>query len=307
MIFRFLSQLFRKGTPPVPVPMLPVPDPTAAPTHEILIMIDMTPFNYAMYIIWDAGLLDLIVTSDMIPSNFPQILNTSNFDDIAPGMFKKYPNMEMQLEVNVTKAPSFQVITPVKGSTHTALAINMPTDIIFQVLDPNTGLENAFDVHCPFEASVAIDVTTNTASKQQSINGSLTSLDCTLSLVNTNVGNVSVTQLQGLVSLVTALVEPIVNKKLANMSIPIPSLGSVNLTNSEIAFIEEGQYLLVASDVVLKTIDGPKEKGEMMKVHQSSTNVNTKDLGLAVNSLKNMSSRGKFTAWLLKLMGIFHF
>ena len=42
-------------------------------------------------------------------------------------------------------------------------------------------------------------------------------------------------------------------------------------SNSEIAFIEEGQYLLVASDVVLKTIDGPKEKGEMMKVHQSST------------------------------------
>jgi hypothetical protein len=124
-------------TPPaIPVPMLPVPDPTAAPTHEILFMMDMTPINYVMFVVWDAGLLDIIVTSDMIPSNFPQILNTSNFEDIAPGMFKKYPNLGMQLEVNVTEAPSFKIITTDTNQNHTALLLELPTDVIFQVLDP---------------------------------------------------------------------------------------------------------------------------------------------------------------------------
>ena len=150
--------------PPIPVPMLPSPDPNAAPTHEILIMMDMTPFNFLMYVIFDAGLLDIVVTSDMIPSGFPQILNTSNFNDIAPGMYKKWPNLGMQLEVNVTQAPNFHVVTPKEDaiSGHTALSLSMDTDIIFQVLDPTTGLENAFDVHCPFDASVEIDVMKHT-------------------------------------------------------------------------------------------------------------------------------------------------
>ena len=148
--------------PPIPVPMLPSPDPNAAPTHEILIMMDMTPFNFLMYVIFDAGLLDIVVTSDMIPSGFPQILNTSNFNDIAPGMYKKWPDLGMQLEVNVTQAPNFHVVTPKDAiNNHTALSLSMDTDIIFQVLDPTTGLENAFDVHCPFDASVEIDVMKN--------------------------------------------------------------------------------------------------------------------------------------------------
>jgi hypothetical protein len=250
-----LAQQPSSSTPPIPVPALPVPDPTAAPTHEILIMIDMTPINYVLYVVWDAGILDLIVTSDMIPSNFPQILNTSNFNDIAPGMFKKWPNLGMQLEINVTSAPLFQVITTDSNHNHTALTATLQTDIIFQVLDPDTGLENAFDVHCPFTASVEVDVMA--LNNQQSINASLHALDCTLSLVNTNVGNVSLDQLQGLVSLVVDLVEPMINKKLSNLTIPIPTFGSVNLTNSEIAFVEEGQYLLVATDV--KLANGTKD------------------------------------------------
>ena len=285
--------------PPIPVPALPVPDPTAAPTHDILIMMDMTPFNYAMYLLWDAGIFDIIVSGDMIPPNFPQILNTSNFNDIAPGMFKKWPNLAMQLEINVTQAPSFQVVTPATpaGNTHTAFSLDLPTDIIFQVLDPATGLQNAFDVHCPFTAAVSVDVMTHAVDHSQTINGSLSELGCTVSLVNTNVGNVSVSQLQGIVSLVTLLVEPMINKKLQNMSIPIPSLGPVNLTNSEVAFIEEGQYLLIASDVVLAL-----EKNES----SGRAFVKPCDVGCAVGAMKELSSLTRAVTWLYGAMGFLH-
>ena len=286
-------------TPPIPVPMLPVPDPTAAPTHEILIMMDMTPFNYALYIVWQAGLMDIIVTSDMIPSNFPQILNTSNFADIAPGMFKQYPNLGMQLEINVTTAPHFEIITPTTptGNNHTALLLTLPTDILFQVLDPTTGLQNAFGVHCPFQAAVAIDVM-DTASGGQVINGSLRELACTLSLVHSNVGNVSVSQLQGLVTLVTSLLEPIVNHKLKNTTVPVPSLGSINLTNSEIAFVADGQYLLVASDVVMSN-----KTTAVSGTHGGR--LGTQEIGAAVLRLKEMSSRTSVVAWLYRWMGLF--
>lgn len=53
-------------------------------------------------------------------------------------------------------------------------------------------------MHCPFEASVEIDVMEGVVGAQ-TINASLNELECTLHLVNTNVGNVSVPQIQGLI------------------------------------------------------------------------------------------------------------
>ena len=85
-------------------------------------MFDTVPFNYLMSVVWDAGLLDLIITHDMLPSSFPNILNTSNLETIAPGMFKKWPNELVQIEVNVTQAPSFdvRVIQPKAGEQSAA-------------------------------------------------------------------------------------------------------------------------------------------------------------------------------------------
>eukprot|EP00946_MAST-07B_sp_MAST-7B-sp1_P001413 g1413.t1 len=265
------------GPSPVKVPMLPVPDANAAPTHELLAMFDTVPFNYLMSVVWDAGLLDLIITHDMLPSSFPNILNTSNLETIAPGMFKKWPNELVQIEVNVTQAPSFdvRVIQPKAeeqsaarvgaGTTkNTELEAVFPADLIFQVLDPMTGLNDAFTVNCPLALGVAVSVEqAGTApGSAQTINVSIPELKCVLKEVASHVGNVSVGQLQGLVSLAEGIVVPMINAKLKNLTITIPSLGPVNLTNSEIGFeTDTPGYLLVATDVVMAN----KTSGEAVK------------------------------------------
>ena len=153
----------------------------------------------------------------------------------------------------------------------------------------DTGLENAFDVHCPFEASVEIDVMEGVVGAQ-TINASLNELECTLHLVNTNVGNVSVPQIQGLISLAIDLVKPIINKKLSNLTIPIPSLGSVNLTNSEIKFIVDGQYFLVATDV--KLANGTKLEEQ-------------EKIGAAVTALQEKATMTKLASFVYDFFGIF--
>ena len=253
------------GPRPVPVPMLPVPDANVAPTHELLAMFDMVPFNYLMDVVWDAGLLDVIITHDMLPSSFPNILNTSNLETIAPGMFKKWPNELMQIEVNVSKAPTFAVrVIPTRPETgaggrvgttkNTELEVVLPADLLFQVLDPQTGLNDAFTVHCPFTLGVAVSVEHGAASSgaAQTVNASVPELKCILTEVRSQVGNVSMDQLQGLVSLAEGLVLPMVNEKLKNLTITIPSLGAVNLTDTEIGFETSFPgYMLVATDVVM--------------------------------------------------------
>ena len=142
--------------------------------------------------------------------------------------------------------------------------------------------------------SVSLSLSLSLSSSSQSINVSLHSIDCTLSLGSSNVGNVSVDQLQGLISLVIALVEPMINKKLSNMSIPVPSLGAANLTNSEIVFVEDGQYLLVASNVVLGNLTSD---GELY--------VEQKELGGAATALKGMATHGHLAQWFYHLTGLF--
>ncbi len=260
------------GPSPVPVPMLPVPDANVAPTHELLAMFDMVPFNYLMSVVWNAGLLDVIITHDMLPPSFPNILNTSNLETIAPGMFKKWPNDLMQIEVNISKAPSFDVrVSPQPGDVktgpkkkaiagahvgttkNTELEAVFPADLIFQVLDPKTGLNDAFTVHCPFTLGVAVSVEQGaTPGAAQTVNASVPELKCILTEVRSQVGNVSMDQLQGLVSLAEGIVLPMVNEKLKNLTITIPSLGAVNLTDSQIGFETESPgYMLVATDVVM--------------------------------------------------------
>ncbi len=255
------------GPPPVPVDQLPVPDPTAAPTHELLLMWDMTPLNYLMWVVWDAGLLDVVVTPDMLPPSFPQILNTSNFEDIAPGMYKRWPNEALQLEVNVSRPPAFEVVADPLDATREELRLTLPTDILWQVRDPATGLQTAFTVSCPLTVGVAVGVEVDPATGAQSVNASVPQLDCTLDLVHSNVGNVSMDQLQGIIQLVDALVLPMVNQKLANTTLPLPPLGPVNLTNSEIAFVSgvDGGYLLVATDVIMGNLIGGSSSAKPLR------------------------------------------
>ena len=95
-------------------------------------------------------------------------------------------------------------------------------------------------------------------------------------------------------SLVVDLVVPMINKKLSNMSIPVPSLGPANLTNSEIVFVEGGQYLLVASDVVLGNLT---TEGEL--------HVEQKELGETMTALKGMATHAHLAQWLYRLTGLF--
>lgn len=241
---------------PLPVPALPVPDATVAATHELLIMLDPTPLNYAMYLVWNAGIMDLIITPDMLPASFPLALNTSSFQLIAPGIYKKYPDMGMQMELNVTKAPTF--VDTESGD----LNITARTNFGFGVLDPSAGLVPGFTLECPITVGLTVNASVNASTGQQVIHAKSPYIECELGIVSSAVGNVTVDALQQILSYaLSGVVVPKINQLLA-AGFAVPSLGPVNLTNTEVGFRGPqpsggSGYLLVATDLKYATPPSP--------------------------------------------------
>jgi hypothetical protein len=50
--------------------------------------------------------LKILVTPNMVPSDSPFQLNTTDFSDLIPPLYQKYPNMLMELNCSVVQMPT---------------------------------------------------------------------------------------------------------------------------------------------------------------------------------------------------------
>lgn len=219
-------------TPPqgFPVPDLPVPNLEILNAKELLFVLDTFPLNNLFYIIWNAGIMDVIVTPDMVPPSLPLQLNTSTFSTIAPGMFKKWPNENMDLEINVTSRPT---VTCGDGAGN----FSMPMQFTFNVIDQETGLQFAFAEQCPLTISLALNIRRNASNpKEEVLYGEIKYLDCVLSLVSSTVGEIATDDLNALIGGALSLATSSLNKKLqAGFGFP-SAFGTVSLNNSSIFY-----------------------------------------------------------------------
>lgn len=212
-----------------PVPSLPVPSQDLLNSKELLFVLDTFPLNNIFYIIWNAGILDVIVTPDMVPASLPIQLNTSTFSSIAPGMYKKYPNMAMEMEINVSSRPLVTCGDDVGNFT-------MPLELTFNVLDEQTGIQFAFAESCPLTVSLMLGIKPNTTSSGEILYGEIKEFQCDLSLVRSDVGDIKTDDLNTLLGVVFSLATSAVNKKL-EPGFGFPSnFGKVSLSNSSIFY-----------------------------------------------------------------------
>ena len=47
-----------------------------------------------------------MVTPNMVPSDSPFQLNTTDFSDLIPALYQKYPNLAMELNCSVVQMPT---------------------------------------------------------------------------------------------------------------------------------------------------------------------------------------------------------
>ena len=233
-----------------PIPNLPVPNQEILNAKELLFVLDTFPLNNIFYIIWNAGILDVIVTPDMVPASLPIQLNTSTFSTIAPGMFKKWPNEAMDLEMNVSSRP---IVTAGNGAGN----ITIPMEFTFNVLDQQTGVQFGFSEQCPLTISLALGIKKNTTSPTagEILFGEIKDFECVLTLVRSAVGDIVTDDLNALLSAALSLAASAVNKKLeAGFGFP-SNFGQVSLSNSSILYYEgTPDFYALGTDIVYNGI-----------------------------------------------------
>ena len=244
------------GEPGVAVPALPVPDAATMAGHDVAIVLDATPLNELLaWLFTEEELFVYTVTPASLPSSVPLKLNTDSFEGVAPGMTAKYPHEDLQIEINATANPSLAF-----GAG--AMNLTVPLELIWSacnasVRDCNAvfdgpGMAEAFRIAVPLKVGVS-------PKAAASGNGTLISanvafIEADLALKSSNVGNVSVTDLQGITSLLVAEGLPAINKIL-NKGVAIPSsFGPVSVSNIAIDLFSGASagatpFLSLATDI----------------------------------------------------------
>ena len=98
--------------------------------------------------------IDLNLTSNMIPDNFPFKLNTKFFKYIIPGIYDKYPNQELNMMLKVKNQPFLKFNNDSQSIEFSAVAfiqfslIDSPKNSIFSFnsdlfMDLNLGVNNS--------------------------------------------------------------------------------------------------------------------------------------------------------------------
>eukprot|EP00743_Colponemidia_sp_Colp-15_P001114 GILK01001226.1.p1 GENE.GILK01001226.1~~GILK01001226.1.p1 ORF type:complete len:490 (+),score=102.26 GILK01001226.1:33-1472(+) len=220
-------------SPPVPAPAA-LPDYEAQP-HDVLMFISEYVANTAQYVYWEANALNHVLTQSDIPSDIPLLLNTNNFDEMAPDMAKTYPNHEFQLECGAESAPinRFRSTGLVEGS--------LPLQCLLRIMPEQIP---AFRFHSLLTYTASLRV------EENFIRGKLLGASTAAATVtDSTVGTVDADQISSILEFVIPEVTPRIQSSILDQGVELPhvagmSFASTTITVSEglIRVISDPQY-----------------------------------------------------------------
>ncbi|XP_027023486.2 bactericidal permeability-increasing protein-like [Tachysurus fulvidraco] len=213
------------------------PTPFSLPAQDNnMLYIALSPFtlNSAGFVYNNAGVLELYITDDMIPSSFPFRLNTKTFGTFIPQIAKQYPGLMMKLLVKAAKEPNISFepnnVTVQASSTVTAYAIQ-----------PNATLSPLFIIGLNASVSAQIYVSGLKVAGDLSLN------EMDMTLVTSYVGTFAVKSLDSVLTMIVKVVViPEVNTYL-KQGYPLPSIGKMNLLNTQLQILKDN--VLIGTDV----------------------------------------------------------
>ena len=227
---------------PTEAPFSPPPLPPITDTAKMMyIWLSEYVVNTAGLVYHETGFLVYNITPDMVPKDVHIQLNTSSFRDLIPALYSKYPNMAMLLIVKTTKPPQMQIHP--KSANLTAIG-----EVNVQVITPNNTVLSAFTMGLTVYMNAYAWVHPNGTS--QVISANITLLRFTFDLISSNIGNISLAELnQAVQLLVNLFVIPLANEY-TQRGLEIPLVDGISFVDPSVSFGEG--YVLVSSDVNYK-------------------------------------------------------
>ncbi|XP_023669181.2 bactericidal permeability-increasing protein [Paramormyrops kingsleyae] len=188
---------------------------------DLMLTVGLSEFtiNSASFAYYSAGLLQILITDDMIPKASPFRLNTTSFGTLIPQLPKMYPNMLMLLRAYAAQTPtvSFHPDTTTLNVFVSTKAYGIKpnaTYIPFFRLDMNATLSSKFFI------------------SDEKLSGSTALDNLTLTVGATEIGPFQTESLQKLLQIgIKSYLLPLLNKKLKD-GIPLPTVHNVQWVNS---------------------------------------------------------------------------
>lgn len=235
---------FQSLSHPTEAPFSPPPLPpiTESDTSKMMyIWLTEYVVNTAGLVYHETGFLAYNITPDKVPKNLPIQLNTSSFRSLIPALYSKYPNMAMLLTVKTTKPPQMQIY-PESANLTCVGEVNV------QVITPSKTVQSAFTMGLTVYMNAYAWVHPN--GTNQVISANITLLRFTFDLISSNIGNISLAELnQAVQLLVNLFVIPAANVY-GQRGLEIPLMDGISFTNPSVSFGEG--YVLVSSDIKYK-------------------------------------------------------
>ncbi|XP_012518263.1 PREDICTED: bactericidal permeability-increasing protein [Propithecus coquereli] len=204
--------------------------------HDRMVYLGLSEyfFNTAGLVYYEAGVLKLTLTDEMIPKTSTFRLTTRFFGTFLPEVAKMFPNMNMQLAISVSTPPHLSM-----QSSGLALTPYLEAET-FAIL-PNSSLASLFLLGLSTNASVEVGATSSRLVGELKLDRLL------LELKHSNIGPFPVAPLQAMMDyVVPTLVLPRVNQRLQK-GFPLPMPSHVQLYNPMLR--SHQGFLLFGADV----------------------------------------------------------
>lgn len=230
--------------PGMPVTIAPTP-PSVRDGSMLTLTLSTWPFNNALWVFSEAGLLEFPVDQSMLPPSIPIQLNTTAFADIVPGLAKAFPGAALHILLNAPKG--FQDRASI--TTTTTLEVKqLPLLFNFTVFNGSQFLP-AFTVGCPLNAGADISLDKNVSSAE-TVLLDVTELVCSpIATQWSGYGAVDDSDLGMLVGAVLSLLRPKINQVLAP-GFALPSIDGLTFLDSTIS--SSNNTVRIGTDVIWK-------------------------------------------------------
>jgi len=230
--------IFESATNPTPPPFgpsVPLPDVTNAGYMAQFFLSDLVG-NSLFYALYKEGLLQYKIDAHNEPAGFPKF-NTNSFEFIIPGLYFKYPGLDMSATFAATQSPRLIMDGNAQAG---AFNVTASLDGAFYVVAANSSLLPVFTIDIALNGFAQVSVLSNI------LHVKVTAIDVELSLVSSEIGTFSTGALQVLASAaINSVVVPEINNMTA-AGFAIPVIDHVELVNPVIT--SNPGYITISSN-----------------------------------------------------------
>lgn len=237
-VFSISDNATGTACPLAPPPFPPVSSATDTTMLQLLLADEV--MNCMSWVSTFNGALNFTLTDSDLPSGFPLRLNTTDWAVLIPQLATMYPNQLMELGISPASAPA--ITTDPSAGVSGAAQFLLQNSVVNK--DGSLTYTHTLGLNILVGLNVSI-VNAQPPATNATVLFSLSALNTTLTVVESAIGTIDLTTLDGLLAVGDPIIRSLVNAALAK-GVPIPISPGLQFVDPQISYF--GGFVGIGSD-----------------------------------------------------------